>query len=151
MQDAPKAVWGIPYVSVTFLPSLKYNFIAYRSLKVSDCIFEIKQLWQSGFSRVYFNCCCRCSFEPEIINIGQSYHTMYTNNILKFQESTTILNVCTKMSGNLLNVPRTYTHTHTHIYICVCVCVFVCVCVCVCVKRIRDEIPWRPGMNSLII
>ena len=48
-------------------PSLKHNFIAYRSSKVSDCIFEIHQLWQSGFSRVYSNCCCSCSFEPEII------------------------------------------------------------------------------------
>ena len=48
-------------------PSLKNNFIAYRSSKVSDCIFEINQLWQSGFSRVYSNCCCKCSFEPKII------------------------------------------------------------------------------------
>ena len=40
-------------------PSLKQNFIAYRSSKVSDCIFEIHQLWQSGFSRVYSNCCCK--------------------------------------------------------------------------------------------
>ena len=58
-----------------FFPSLKQNFIAYRSSKVSsrpDCIFEIHQLWQSGFSRVYSNCCCSCSFESEIIKIGQS-------------------------------------------------------------------------------
>ena len=33
MQDAPKAVWSIPYVSVAFIPSLKQNFIAYRSSK----------------------------------------------------------------------------------------------------------------------
>ena len=55
MQDSPKAVWRIPYVSVVFLPSLKQNFIEYRSSKVSsrpDCIFEIYQLWQSGFNRV---------------------------------------------------------------------------------------------------
>ena len=48
MQDAPKAVWSIPYVSVAFLPSLKQNFIAYLSSKVSprpDYIFEIRQLW----------------------------------------------------------------------------------------------------------
>ena len=44
MQDAPKVVWSIPYVSVAFFPSLKQNFIAYRSSKVSDCIFEIHQL-----------------------------------------------------------------------------------------------------------
>ena len=52
MQDAPKAVWHIPFVSVAFFPSLKQNFIVYRSSKVSsrsDCIFEIYQLWQSGF------------------------------------------------------------------------------------------------------
>ena len=43
--------------------SLKHTFIPYRSSKMSwrpDCIFEIHQLWQSGFSRVYSNCCCRC-------------------------------------------------------------------------------------------
>ena len=108
MQDAPKAVWSIPYISVAFFPSLKQNFIAYRSSKVSshpDCIFEIHQLWQSGFSRVYSNCCCSCSFGPEIIKIGQPSHKMYSNNILNFQESTTILNACTKKDGNLLNAP----------------------------------------------
>ena len=35
IQDAPKAVWSIPYVSVVFFPSLKQDFIAYRSSKVS--------------------------------------------------------------------------------------------------------------------
>ena len=108
MQDAPKAVWSIPYISVAALfPSLKHNFIAYRSSKVSsrpDCIFEIHQQSQSGFSRVYSNCCCSCSFEPEIIKIGRSSHKMYSNNILNFQESTTILNARTKESGK---VPRT--------------------------------------------
>ena len=91
--------------------SLKQNLIAYRSSKVSsrpDCIiFEIHQLWQSGFSRVYSNSCCRCSFEPELIKIGQSSHDMYSNNILNFQKSMTILNACTKKSGNLLKDPRT--------------------------------------------
>ena len=74
-----------------FFPSLKQNFIAYNSSKVSsrpDCIFEIHQLWQSGFSRVYSNCCCSCSFEAEIIKIGQSSYKMYSNNILNFQQST---------------------------------------------------------------
>ena len=73
MQDGQKAVWSIPYISVAFFPSLKNNFIAYHSSKVSshpDCIFEIHQLWQSGFSRVYFNFCCSCLFEAEIIKIG---------------------------------------------------------------------------------
>ena len=49
MQDAPKAVWSIPYVSVAFFPSLKQNFIVCRSSSRPDCIFEIHQLWQSGF------------------------------------------------------------------------------------------------------
>ena len=49
-----------------------YFFFAYVSSKVSSCpdwIFEIHQLWQSGFSRVYSNSGCSCSFEPEIIRI----------------------------------------------------------------------------------
>ena len=94
-----------------FFSSLKQIFIAYRSSKVSsnpDCIFEIHQLWQSGFRRVYSNCCCNCSFELEIIKIGQSSDKMYSNNILNCQESTTILNSYTKKSGNLLNVPRIF-------------------------------------------
>ena len=93
----------------------KTEFIAYRSSKVSsrpDCIFEIHQLWQSGFSRVYSNCCCSCSFEPEIIKIGQSSHKIYSNNILNFQESTTILHACTKKSGNLSKAPRNTTWNH---------------------------------------
>ena len=72
MQDGWKVVWSIPYISVAFFPSLKQNFIAYCFSKVSsrpDCIFEIHQLWQSGFSGVYS--CCSCSFEREIIKIGQ--------------------------------------------------------------------------------
>ena len=100
MQDAPKAFLSLPYVSVAaFFPSLKQNFISYRSSKVSPCpdwIFEIHQLWRSGFSRVFSNCCCSCSFEPEIIKTGQSSYKMYSNNIVNFQESTTILNACTK-------------------------------------------------------
>ena len=99
IQDDLRAVWSIPYVSVTFFPSLKENFIAYRSSKVSsrpDCIFEIYQLWQSGFSWLYSNSCRSSSFKLGIIKISQSSHNMYSNNILNFQESTTILNCCTK-------------------------------------------------------
>ena len=91
----------------------KQNFIAYRSSKVSsrpDCNFEIHQLWQSGFSRVYSNSCCSCSFELEIIKIGQSSHKMYSNNIVNFQESTTILNACTK-------ILETYWSHYIYIYI----------------------------------
>ena len=105
MQDAPKTIWSIPYVAVAFFPSLKQNFIAYRSSNVSsrpDCIFEIHQLWQSGFSRVYSNCCCSCSFEPEIIRISQSSHKVYSNNIVNLQESATILNAYTKKVWKLI-------------------------------------------------
>ena len=88
--------------------SSKQDSIAYRSSKMSDCIFEIYQLWQSGFSRVYSNSCCSCSFEPEIIKVGQSSHKTYCYNILNFQESTTILNACTKKSGNILKATRIF-------------------------------------------
>ena len=120
----------LKYVSVSFFPSLKQNFITYRSSKVSsrpDCIFEIHQLWQSDFSRVYSNCCCSCSFEAEIIKIGQSSHKMYSNNIVNFQESTTIFNAWTKKSLETNWMHHTHTHTHTYIYIYMCVCVCVCV------------------------
>ena len=35
MQDAPKAVWSFPYVSVAFFASLKHNFMAF--LKFTSC------------------------------------------------------------------------------------------------------------------
>ncbi len=92
-----------------FFPSLKQNFVSYRSSKVSDCIFEIYQLWQSGFSRMYSNCYCSCSFEPEVIEIGQSSHKMYSNNILNYQESTTILNAHTKKGWKLIVCPSYFT------------------------------------------
>ena len=105
VQDGPKAVWSIPYVSVAFFPSLKQNFIAYRSSNVSsrpDCSFELHQLWQSGFCRVYSNSCCSRSFEPEIIKVGQSTHKMYSNNLVNFQESMTILSAGTKKVWKLI-------------------------------------------------
>ncbi len=52
---------------------------------------------------------CSCSFEPEIIKIGQSSHKMYSNNILNFQESTIILNACTKKKIWKLTEGTTYT------------------------------------------
>ena len=112
--DGPKAVWSIPYVFVAFFLVLKHNFIAYRSFKVTsrpDCIIEIHQLWQLGFSSVYSNCCCSCSFEPEIIEIGQSSHKMYSNNILNFQESKIILNYLYQKSL------ESYWFHHIYIYI----------------------------------
>ena len=110
---------SIRFCGIIF-PSLKQNFIAYRSSKVSsrpDCIFKIPQLWQWDFSRVYSNCCCSCSFEAEIIKIGQSSPNMYSNNILNFPKSTTILNTSTKKSGNLLKASRIYIYIYIYIYI----------------------------------
>ena len=140
MQDPSKALWRIPYFFVALFPSLKQNFIAYRSSKASwrpDWIFEIHQLWQSGFCRVYSNCCCSCSFQREIIKIGQSSHKMYSNNIMNIQESTTILNASTKKSGNLLNAPYIYIYIYSHpqtdcfyIYIYAHARVWLCVRVC---------------------
>ena len=126
MQDAPKAIWSIPYVSVSLFPSLKQNFLAYRSSKMSsgpDCIFEIHQQWQSGFSRVYSNCCCSCSFEPEVIEIGQSSHKMYSNNILNVQESTTILNTCKK---KVLKPVECTPYIYMSKYLLLCIYVYIC-------------------------
>ena len=102
------------YVSVAFFPSLKHNFISYRSSKESsrpDWIFEIHQLWQSGFIKGYFNCCCSCSFKCEIIKICQSSHKMYSNNILNFQESTTILNACKKILNLIESITKISSST----------------------------------------
>ena len=98
-------------------PNLKQIFIAYHSSKMSscpDCIFEIHQPCQSGFSKVYSNFCCSCSFEYEITKIGQSSHKKYSNNVVNFQESMTILNGRTK---NLETYWKPPPHTHTYIYI----------------------------------
>ena len=81
---------------------------------MSDCIFKILQLWQSGFSRVYSNWYCRCSFEHEIIKIGQSTHKMYSNNIVNFQESSTIYNAHTKKVWKLI-VCTSYMYSAGHV------------------------------------
>ena len=86
----------------SIFPTLKQNFIAHRSSNVSDCLFAIHQLWRSGFSRVYSNSYSSCLFESEIIKISQSSHRMYSNNILNFQVSTTILNAHTKNVWKLI-------------------------------------------------
>ena len=42
------------------------------------------------------------------MKLGQSSHKMYSNNIVIFQASMTILNACTKKTGNLLKAVRIY-------------------------------------------
>ena len=41
MQGDRKVVWSIPYVSEAFFPSLKQNFIAYRSSKVQIAFLNL--------------------------------------------------------------------------------------------------------------
>ena len=131
MQSVSSRIWTRVAVFIShddnnYTTGTSKNFIAYRSSKVSsrrDCIFEIHQLLQLGFRRVYSKSCCSCLFEPEIIKIGQSFHEMKNNNILNLQKSTIILNACTKRSGNLQNSPRIYIYIYIYIYVCVCVCV----------------------------
>ena len=41
MQDGRKAVRSIPYISVTFFPSLKQNSIAYHSSKVQIAFLKL--------------------------------------------------------------------------------------------------------------
>ena len=116
MQYSPKAVWNIPYVSVAFFPSLKNNFIVYRSAKVAarpDFIFEIHHLWQSGFSRVYSNCCCAGSFEPEIIKFCQSSHKMYHNNI----ESSCVYNNVKCLYKKVWKLINGFSFIYIYIYI----------------------------------
>ena len=89
-------------------PKFKTYFFAYCFSLCPECIFEIHQLWQSGFSWLYSYSCSSRSFESEIIKIGQSSHKMYSNNILNFQGSTTILNVHTKKIWKFSYAPRIF-------------------------------------------
>ena len=73
---------------------------------------------------LYSNSCCSCWFEHESIKIDQSSHKMYSNKIVNFQESTTILNAHTKKVWKLIVCT-------SYIFILVCACVCVCVFDCV--------------------
>ena len=96
------------------------HIILLKCPHIQIAFLEIHQLWQSGFSRVYSNCCCSCSFKSEIIKIGQLSHKMYSNNILNFQESMTILNACTKNVRKLIEC-TTYIYIFIYTYVCVCI------------------------------
>ena len=122
MQDGRKAVWSSPYVSMTSFLSLKQNFITYGSSKVSShphCIFEIHQLWQSGFNKLYSNCCCSCSFEAEIIKINQSSRKMYSN---KYTEFSRVYNNSKFLNKKVWKLFECTTYTYIHIYI---TCIFI--------------------------
>ena len=158
MQDGQKAVWSIPYVSVALFPSLKH-VVTYRSSKMSsplDWIFEIHQVWQSGFSRVYSVCCCSCWFEPEIIKIGQSSQNMYSNK-RAYENFKCQYKKCLKTYWRhhviyiyiYIYEPYTHKNGYKHTYICIYACVrvyiyiyiyiyiyeylYVCIYICMCV------------------
>ena len=87
------------FTSTTFIFLLKRPHVQIAFLKFTSC--DNQDLVGSiPIAR------CSCSFEREIIKIGQSSHKIYSDNTLNIQESTTILNACTKKSGNLLKPPR---------------------------------------------
>ena len=119
MQDDRKAVWSIPYVSVSFFPSLKHNvfcILFFYSILTSRLHFWNSSAVTIRLSRVYSNCCCSCSFEPEIIKIDQSSHNMYSNNIVNFQESMTNLDACTK-SQETFDLCKKYRNDDIHLFI----------------------------------
>ena len=107
MQDGRKAVWSIPYVSVAFFLSLK-NFLLHIILLKCPHV----QIAFLKFTSCDNDALVGCIPIPTVavylnlIKISQSSHKMYSNNVVNFQESTTILNACTKKSWNLLNSPR---------------------------------------------
>ena len=82
------------------------------------------------------------------MKFGESSHSIFSNKIMNFQESTPILNAHTKKAWKLIVCSLyiyIYIHTHTHIYIYIYICIYLslsiyiyiyiymCVCVCVCV------------------
>ena len=101
-QDGRKAVWSIPYVSVVYFPSLKHNFIAYRSSKVSsrpDCIFEIP----SCDNQSLVGC---IPIAPVAVHLNLKSEKLVSRLKRCIAITYGILNACTKKSGNLLKVPR---------------------------------------------
>ena len=99
--------------------SLKHSIGLKQNSSRPNCIFEIHQLWQSAFSRMYSDSCCICLFEPEIIKIGQSSHKMYSKNILNISRVYDNFKCLYKKSLETYRMPRIY--------------IFACVRVCVCV------------------
>ena len=66
MQGGRKAVWSIPYVSVAFFPSLKHNFIAYRSSSRPDCIFEIHQQYTLYLTKMGIKTVPHAPYSPNL-------------------------------------------------------------------------------------
>ena len=77
----------------------------------------------------------------EIIKIGQSSHKMYSNNIVNFQESMTILNSCTKKSGDLLNAPHICIYILIH-FVNIYVCMYVWKYILYKDKKKKNSLSW---------
>ena len=114
-----------PHVQIAFL---KFTSCDNQALATNAWLSQRVNL-------VYSNCCCSCSFEPEIIKIGQSSLKMYSNNILNFQESTTILYACTKKSQETywmhdvyiyIYIYKKYIQLRIYIYVCSYVYMYIC-------------------------
>ena len=73
---------------------------------------------------MYSNSCCSCSFKPEIKKLGQSSHKLYSNKILNFQESMTILDVHRKKVWELI-VCTSYVYWYVYIYVCIHVFIYI--------------------------
>ena len=97
-------IWLYMYTAMQQLYRVHQLQLVSPSPSCSLVVFS--SLGRHRHCRVCSNSCCSCSFEAEIIKIGQSSHKMYSNNIENFQVSTTTLYACTKRSGNLLKPPR---------------------------------------------
>ena len=94
---------------------------------------------------MYSNCCCSCSFEPEIINIGQSSHKMYRINILNFQESTIILNACIKKVWKLIE------GTTYFIFVCKQIQRESILCLSVCLFSFKSQVVYSKKENNATV
>ena len=100
------------------------------------------------FSRVYSNFCCSCSFEREIINISQSSHKMYSNNIVNFQESTTIVRTTYISSSKIIVCIIWYLCNLVFIWCSHLVYIVFVECIALAFFRIHKLHPLQGGKNS---
>ena len=97
MQNGRKAVWSLPYVSVEFFKTVLLHIVLLKCPHVQIAFLKFPSCDNQALVG-----CIPIAAKPEIIKIGQSSHKMYSNNIVNFQESTTILNVHTKKVWKLI-------------------------------------------------
>ena len=79
MHDGRKAVWSIPYVSVaSFFPSLKQNFIAYRSSKVQIAFLKFTNCNNQALVGCIPIAAVAVHLNLKSWKIGQSSYKMYS-------------------------------------------------------------------------